>query len=254
MSTPWIAHLVNEMRRSLWLARRYWVETLLGLGFMLSLFGGLLLAVLKASGQSLDQGGADGLIVGFAVWLFASSATHGICKDIQEETEQRTLEQLSLAPLPLRSLLALRCALSLTSSLLLTALTLALIVWLTEGRVQFSLGVLAMALAGAPALVGVSFALAGAMLMVKRGELLMVASYPVVMGLVALPAFPLNAWAALPYALSAAAARAMAAGAQPELWTWGWVAVNSLLYLALGMSLFQWALKRARKLGVLGHF
>jgi hypothetical protein len=74
------------------------------------------------------------------------------------------------------------------------------------------------------------------------------------MGLVALPAFPLNAWAVLPYALSAAAARAMAAGAQPELWTWGGVAVNSLLYLALGMGLFQWALKRARKLGVLGHF
>jgi len=254
MSTPWIAHLVNEMRRSLWLARRYWVETLLGLGFMLSLFGGLLLAVLKASGQSLDQGGADGLIVGFAVWLFASSATHGICKDIQEETEQRTLEQLSLAPLPLRSLLALRCALSLMSSLLLTALTLALIVWLTEGRVQFSLGVLAMALAGAPALVGVSFALAGAMLMVKRGELLMVASYPVVMGLVALPAYPVNAWALLPYALSAATARATTTGAQADWITWAIVALNSLVYLALGSALFQLLLARARKLGVLGHF
>ena len=37
-------HLANELRRSVYLARRYWVESLLGAGFVLSLFGGLLVA------------------------------------------------------------------------------------------------------------------------------------------------------------------------------------------------------------------
>ncbi|MEO3712371.1 hypothetical protein [Roseateles flavus] len=246
-------HALNEARRDLWLARRYWVETLLGLGFVSSLFGGLVYAVLKASGQSLDSGRADGLIAGFALWLFASGAAHAASKEIIEETRQRTLEQLNLAPLSLEALIAIRLVLGLAVGLGLLVLSLLLIGLLTDGRVQVSSGALALALLGCPSLAGIGYALAGLSLLVKRGELLMVAAYPLVIALVSLPAYPVSGLAWLPYALAAAGARAAATGSLLSAEVWGWVALNSGAWLALGLLCFRACLARARRLGVLGH-
>jgi len=246
-------HGLNEARRSLWLARRYWIETLLGLGFVLSLFGGLVFAVLKASGQSLGSGRADGLIAGFALWMFASGAAHAGSKEIVEETRQRTLEQLNLAPLSLEGLLAIRLVLGLAFGLALLVLSLLLIGGLTEGRVQISPAVLGLALLGCPALAGLGYAIAGLSLLVKHGELLMVAAYPVVIALVSLPAYPVSELAWLPYALAAAGARAAATGGTLATEVWPWVALNSGAYLSLGLLCFRGCLRQARRLGVLGH-
>jgi ABC-2 type transport system permease protein len=249
-----IHHLCNEARRAVYLARRYWFESLLGLGLVTSLFGGLLFAVLKASDSSLAGGGADGLIAGFAIWLFASAAAQGPSSEIMQETEQRSLEQLSLAPIRLQSLLALRVLLDLLLGLALLMLTLGVAQVLTGGRVTLSPAVLGLAILGVPALVGVGYALAGVMLLVKRGEVLAMIGFPVIIALIALPAYPINALAWLPYALCAAAARAAAAGADVPAEVWGWIALNGLLYLVAGRYLFIRLLRRARQLGVLGHF
>lgn len=251
--TRLLRHGLNETRRALWLARRYWLESLVGLGFLMSLFGGLVFAVLKASGQSLDSGRADGLIAGFALWLFASGAANSGCKEIIEETRQRTLEQINLAPLGLGSLLGVRLVLGLAGGLVLLVLCLMLIGLLTHGRVQLSPEVLGLALLGCPALAGVGYGLAGVSLLVKRGELLMVAAYPVVIALVSLPAYPASALGALPYALAAAAARTAALGSALTPAVWGWVGLNSLVWLALGLGVWRRCLRRARQLGVLGH-
>ena len=251
--TRLLRHGLNEAHRALWLARRYWVEALLGLGFVLSLFGGLVFAVLKASGQSLDSGQADGLIAGFALWMFASGAAHACSKEIVEETRQRTLEQLNLAPLSLAGLLTVRLLLELAVGLLLLVLSLALIGVLTDGRVQASPEVLGLALLGCPALAGLGFALAGLSLLIKHGELLMVAAYPLVIALVSLPAYPVSELALLPYALAAAAARAASMGGSLGAEVWAWVALNSTVYLGLGLLCFRRCLAQARQLGVLGH-
>lgn len=250
---PWIRHGLNEARRSLALARRYWVEAVLGLGFITSLFGGLVFAVLKASGQSLDSGQADGLIIGFALWMFASGLAHGSAKEIVEETQQRTLEQLQLAPLSLGQLLTVRLLLESAVGLVLLVLTLGVIAGLSDGRVALSLPALGLAVLGAPAMAGLGFALAGLSLLVKRGELLMVAAYPLVIGLVSLPALPLSGWSALPYALAAAAARAAAGGQTFPVEVWAWVALNSAVFLCAGLAIFRACLRQARHLGVLGH-
>lgn len=254
MSTTWSQHLRNELRRSLYMARRYWVEALLGLGLTFSLFGGLLFAVLQASDSSLDSGKVDGLIAGFAVWLFAQSAFGSIKGDIVEETEQRTLEQLSLGPRRLGYLLGVRALITLATSLLLMLGTLLLAQWWTEGRVQLHATVLLCALAGAPALLGVSYALAGLTLLIKKGEILFMATFPLLMGLVALPAYPMDLSSLLPYALSAAAARAAATGTELSLLVWGAIGLNSLLYLLVGRWGFNRLLHQARQRGVLGHF
>jgi len=251
--TRLLRHGLNETRRALWLARRYWVEALLGLGFVLSLFGGLVFAVLKASGQRLDSGQADGLIAGFALWMFASAAAHACSKEIVEETRQRTLEQLNLAPLSLAGLLTVRLLVELVVGLVRLLLSLALIDVLTHGRVQASPEVLGLALLGCPALAGLGFALAGLSLLIKRGELLMVAAYPLVIALVSLPAYPVSELALLPYALAAAAARAAATGTGLSMEVWSWVALNSAIYLGLGLLAFRACHRQARQLGVLGH-
>jgi hypothetical protein len=59
--------------------------------------------------------------------------------------------------------------------------------------------------------------MAGLMLLVKRGDCLLVAAFPVLVGLVALPAHPPDASSLLPSALSAAAA----AGEVLARSTWG---------------------------------
>jgi ABC-type Na+ efflux pump permease subunit len=89
--------------------------------------------------------------------------------------------------------------------------------------------------------------------LVKRGELLMMAAYPLVIGLVSLPALPLSGLSALPYALAAAAARAAAGGQTFPVEVWAWVALNSAVFLAAGLAIFRACLRQARHLGVLGH-
>lgn len=249
-----VHHLLNEARRAVCLARRYWVESLLGFGLVASLFGGLLFAVLQASNASLAAGGADGLIAGFAVWVFASAAAQGSSSEIMQETEQRSVEQLSLAPIRLETLLALRLLLDLLMALALLMLTLGLAQLLTGGRVTLNAAVLGLAILGVPALVGIGYALAGVMLLVKRGEVVVMAAFPLLIGLIALPAYPLNALAWLPYALCAAAARAAAGGVHIPSDVWGWIALNGLIYLIAGRYVFTRLLRRARELGVLGHF
>lgn len=255
-STPvrMVHHLYNEARRSLYLARRYWIESLLGFGLVASLFGGLLFAVLEASNSSLAAGGADGLIAGFAIWLFAGAAAQGSSSEIMQETEQRSLEQLSLAPIRLDHLLALRLLLDLIVGVTLLMLTLGAAHLLTGGRVTPSPAVLGIAILGVPALVGTGYVLAGVMLLVKRGEVLVMIGFPLLIGLIALPAYPVNALAWLPFALCAAAARAAAAGSQIPPDVWGWIALNGMLYLIAGHYVFKWLLRRAREMGVLGHF
>jgi len=251
----WPRHLFNEVQRTWALKRRYWFESLLALGFLAAMFGGLLFAVLSVGGQSLASGEADGLIVGFAVWLFAASACGSASQDVQQETEQRTLEQLCIAPLPLWALLALRAVLTLLGALLTLLVALGLAHVLTGGRLQGDwVATVAACLLAAPALMGLGYALAGVMLLAKKAEMLMVAVFPVVIGLVALPAYPVNALALLPYTLGAATARATAAGAQPEMLVWLLIALNGLVWAVLGGIVYSWMERRARYLGVLGHF
>jgi ABC-2 type transport system permease protein len=251
----WPRHLLNELQRTWTLKRRYWFESLLALGFLAAMFGGLLFAVLSVGGRSLASGEADGLIVGFAVWLFALSACSSASQDVQQETEQRTLEQLCIAPLPLWTLLALRAVLALLGALLTLLVALGLAHALTSGRLQSNwFATIAACLLAAPALVGLGYALAGVMLLAKKAELLLTAMFPVVIGLVALPAYPVNALGLLPYALGAATARATAAGAQPEPLVWLLIALNGLVWALLGGLVYGWTERRARQLGVLGHF
>jgi ABC-2 type transport system permease protein len=133
-------------------------------------------------------------------------------------------------------------------------LLVALLHWMSDGRLKLhSLQALAPVLLAAPSLIGLGFASAGLLLVVKRAEMVPSLLALALMGLVALPAYPLNGLALLPYALGAAAAKASASGVLLAPGTLGWIALNSSLYLLLGGLLFALGMRQARRLGVLGH-
>jgi ABC-2 type transport system permease protein len=249
-----LGHVLNEIRLRWVRARRYLFETLLGIALMLFFFGGLLWAVSSISGQRLDSGALDGLLMGFVLWSFATTAYGCASSEIGEEMRQRTLEAVCVAPLGLGSLLLLRTLLRMAGGLVSLLLLVALLHWMSDGRLKLhSLQALAPVLLAAPSLIGLGFASAGLLLVVKRAEMVPSLLALALMGLVALPAYPLNGLALLPYALGAAAAKASASGVLLAPGTLGWIALNSSLYLLLGGLLFALGMRQARRLGVLGH-
>lgn len=251
----WLNHATNELRLDLYRARRYLGETLLGFALMALLFGGLLLAVASISGKDLASGALDGLLIGFLLWNVATAAYSAASGDISKAMQARTLEPICVAPISLLALLLLRTLLGWVGSLLMLGLLIALLAWLTDGRMQMQHpdALLPLFLA-VPALMGWGFASAGVLLLFKRAEAMPAVFALALMGLVALPAAPGNLWSFLPYALGAAAAKAVAGGGDAvSAETLGWIAVNSAVYLVLGLLLFAAAERRARRLGILGH-
>ncbi|MCE4558235.1 hypothetical protein [Pelomonas cellulosilytica] len=247
-------HFENELRRNGYLFRRYWIESIFLLGLVITLFGGFVFAVLSFNESSWSSGAVDRLIVGFALWLFANGAVNGAMGDVMEETEQRTLEQICISPLPLEKLLLIRASVKMLTSLLFLLIALTIVDKLTAARLQINFSVmLALALGALPSLLGIGYALAGLLLVVKRGAVVQIVILPAIIGLVSLPAFPVNVFAALPYSLGAAAARAASGGARIDAGVYVTVGLNSLLYFVFGLLVFRWFEKRARRDGVLGH-
>jgi ABC-2 type transport system permease protein len=250
----WLRHAANELRLNLYRARRYLFETLLGFALLGLLFGGLLWAVASISGRDLSSGALDGLLIGFLLWSFATSAYGCASGEIAEEMRQRTLEPLCVAPLSLSALLLLRTLLRLLSGLIGLGVMVLLLGWLTDGRLQLQHPqALCALLLAAPSLIGLGYASAGLLLLAKRAEVMPALFSLALMGLVALPAETGNAWSLLPYALGASSAKAAATGVAPTATTLLWIAINSAVYLGIGLLLFRWAEHQARRLGILGH-
>lgn len=248
-------HLFNELRLFMYIKRRYWFETVLSFLLITVLFGGLIYAVVVAGGRSFDSGALDTMTVGFALWLLAAASYSSASSDIAEEMRQRTIEQLCLAPLSLSRLLGLRAVLHVIFAVLTFLLVWLAISRLTDGRLHGDLiSILGIAALSVPSLVGFGFAMAGLLLLVKRAEVVYAMGYLGLVTLVALPAYPLNPLALLPYALGAATAKAAAKGAVIPALVYGCIVINSLLYLAAGVGTFVLFERRARSLGVLGHW
>lgn len=248
-------YAANELRLNLTIKRRYWFESVLGILFLVGLFCALLYSVVSVSGKSMSSGELDTMIVGFVLWMFATGSYNSAANDIAEETRHRTIEHLYVAPVPFAAILGLRALLNLLFSALLLACGMAVINYLTAGRMQLDVPrVLGTALLAAPALVGLGYVVAGLLLLFKKVQVLHAMMYFVLMSLVAMPAYPINGLALLPYALAAAVVKAAARGAEIGPAAYWLIGANSAAYLALGLLLFAWMEKRARRIGVLGHW
>lgn len=247
-------HLVNECRLSLYLARRYWLEAIAGFAGMLMLFGGLIYTVTVVGDATLQSGKLDTLIVGFTLWMFAGSAYSSTSNEVAEEIRQRTLEQLCLTPVPLWTVLLFRSALRLAGGTFALVLTLLIIGQISDGRITGNyFQILSIILLSAPSLVGLGFLISGMLLLVRKAETIHLLVYPGLIALIALPAYPLGWLSILPYTFGASLVKASTSGTTLFWADYTVVALNSALWLTVGIVAFVFLERKARRLGVMGH-
>ena len=247
-------HLWNESRLYYYQTRRYWPESLAGFIATLLVFSGLLYAVTALGDVSVRSGKLDGLIVGFALWTFASTAYSSTSAEIAEEIRQRTLEQICIAPLPLWAILGMRGVLTLAGGLGILVLMLAAASVLTGGRLNMNYAqMIATILLATPSLVGLGYMIAGLLLVVRKAEAIQMLVYPALIGVITYPAYPLNLASVLPFAYGASAARLAASGHNLPWASYLTISLISLLWLHAGVVVFRRLDRHARRLGIMGH-
>lgn len=244
----------NEFRLFLWMSRRYWFESAAAFALMMIIFGGVIFSLMSVGDVSLQSGKLDHLIVGFALWMFASSTFSSAANEVGEEIRQRTLEQLCLCPTPLFRILGMRSAIRLLGAIVTLSITLLFANIVSEGRIGGNyLEILALLLLAAPSVMGLGYLVAGVVLIFRKGEAIQLLVYPCLIALIAIPAYPLNFSVILPYAFGASAVKAMNENEIIGVFDFSIVLLNSTIWIILGSSVFLRLERRARRLGVMGH-
>lgn len=244
--------------KSFILLRRYAFNTLSQLAglyvmFVVLFFGG------RALGGAAFDDSLEGLIVGFFLFTMAIVAFSGLSWDLMREAQWGTLEQLFMSPFGFEWVMVVKSSVNVLLSFLWGAVMLGLML-LTTGR-SLHVDVLTVVPVGlltlAPA-VGVGFAFGGLALVYKRIESVFQLLQFGFIGLIAAPvgAYPLLK--ALPLSLgSFLLARAMGDGVR--LWEMApadlaLLSLTAVGYFALGLAVFRFASRKARRDGVLGHY
>ncbi len=253
-----INHLANESYLHFVLQKRYWLETVMGLGLLLFIFLGLFygFAVDSSAAQGAEQESLDRLIIGFAVWLFATGCYTSATSDISTEVANKTLEQLAIAPKDLSYLIAVKTCVHLFSALLVFSGALLVLCLVTGRNLDINYFVLSSSLiAAAPSLIGMGYVTAGITLVHKKATIVQTLIFVGIIGLVSTQAYPLNAFAFAPFALGASVAKEAVsnvniAEVMPAVYL---VVLNSTLYFALGLYVFRKCDRYARSKGTLSH-
>lgn len=244
----------NEIRLCYFCARRYWLESVAAFMATLSVFAGLVYAVVALGGSAIASGKLDGLLIGFSLWMFASTTYAGTANQVAEEIRQRTLEQLYIASMPLWQILGIRALIKTAGGACLLFAMLATIHLMLGGRLQMPyLQMMATMLLAAPSLIGLGYMMSGFLLLARKAEAVQMLVYPALIGVIAYPAYPLNIGSALPFSLGASMTRQLGSG-NPLPWSsYLALSVVSLAWLLAGLAIFHWLDRHARRLGVIGH-
>ncbi|MFC4360065.1 ABC transporter permease [Halobium salinum] len=221
--------------------------------FLLLFYGG------QAVGGAAFDESLGGLVVGFFLFTMAVVAYAGLSWDVTREAQWGTLEQLFMSPHGFGRVFAVKVVVNVLFSLLWGGLILGLML-LTTGRtlVVDLFTVVPLALLTLASAVGVGFVFGGLALVYKRIENVFSLVQFAFVGLIAAPLgqYPFLRW--LPLAQgSSLLGRAMREGVR--LWEFEPSALavlsgTAVAYLLVGYVLFGLASRRARRLGVLGHY
>jgi ABC-2 type transport system permease protein len=258
-----LVFLTAELRRSVRLARSYWLEY--AADFVLYLAGFLLLMVVfRAASPDFGPEGYLSALLGYLTWKMCASVLVGIADTASEESQTGTLEQLFLAG---RSpfFLFLGRAFGLITNQGLRAILLGTGLGLLLGILQpvtwEALLVFGLTLLGA---VGFGFALAGLVLVFKRlaGATRLIWQMLVFFTGALAPIYhpvlaPLARMLPLTVGIESLRAIYLDGIGFTNLWTSGLLPgllANTLVYLLLGVWLFRWGEAHARKLGLLGQY
>ncbi|WP_231183996.1 ABC transporter permease [Haladaptatus sp. DYF46] len=251
------------LRKRAYLLARYPMNTLaqivtVYLFFAAIFFGG------KAAAGSIGGAGAlsdtfGGLIVGWFLWTMALTAYFSLASSVTQEAQWGTLEQLYMSPYGFGSVMAASVVAYLLESMLWGAIILPLMLVTTGQSLAVDLlTVVPIVVLTLLPVVGIGFVFAGLALLYKRIENLSQLMQFVLIGLIAAPIADSEPLRYLPLVQgSSMLQRAMQGGVR--LWQFpasdlAVLVVTAVGYCLLGFYAFKRAARRARRMGVLGHY
>ncbi|WP_135854821.1 ABC transporter permease [Halorussus salinus] len=221
--------------------------------FILLFYGGKMLV-----GHALtDQ--LEGIIVGYFLWSLSVSAYYEMSGDLGREVQWGTLERHFITPFGFAPIALAKGVAKIVRAFLTSLIVLGVMILITGKTLSLGfLTIVPVATLSILSVLGLGFAAGGVTVLYKRiGSLLTFLQFTFI-PLISAPAFNLAWTRYLPLAQgSALLQRAMVEG--DRLWELPPLALAVLVgtavgYLLLGYFVFHLATRRARRLGVLGHY
>ncbi|MBD3370918.1 hypothetical protein GF402_11235 [Candidatus Fermentibacteria bacterium] len=248
--------MLTEARMTLWEMKRYMFNTVASMVIMYLIFLGLFWGVKSIAGQTVDATSLDSMVIGYVLWMSSLFVLQGMSNTVLQESQLGTLEQLYLSPMRTESIFFARGVLGVVINFFFVTLLLYLVM-LTTGRyhsvnLPYFYGVLLVTLLS---LEGIGFMMAGIGLIHKRVNAVNGILQFGLIGLMLLPVYPFRAYSLLPFVAGARTINMhIVADASFPLWWYLYIALNSLVYLSIGIIVFKLFEKRARKLNKLGQY
>lgn len=248
------------LRRNFIEVRRYYFDSLSGLVTIYAFFVVLFFGARLFGGSNPGFGETlSGMVVSYAMWAMTMFALGSLTFELTQEAQLGTLEQLSMSPFGLPTVLVARVF---TNILVYFGMFLGLLVllmattgkWLNLSPVS-TLPLLLVTLAG---VVGVGFVLAGLTIVFKRVQQALQIYQAALIGLIVAPVDQVEALKYLPLTWGSALLRDVmvrkASIFDLPVGDLAFLAVNSAVYFFAGIGVFKLFERAARERGLLGHY
>jgi ABC-2 type transport system permease protein len=237
---------------------RYPANAIGGIVIALFFFGLLFYGGQMIAGQALTDS-IEGIIVGYFLWTLSVGAYSAISNDIGSEVQWGTLERHVMTPFGFAPVAFLKGVAKLVRTFITSAFLLAVMLLVTGTSLELPVfTVVTVAVLSIVSVLGLGFAAGGIAVLYKRiGNWLNLLQFGFIV-LISAPAFDIGWLRILPLAQgSAMLQRAMLDGTR--IWEFAPLELAVLVgtavgYVAVGYLVFEWATRRARKLGVLGDY
>jgi len=237
---------------------RYPLNTVGIIVMFLLIFSVIFIGGKALAGRALDNS-LEGIIVGFFLWMLATTSFVDIGQDIGREAQWGTLERHFVTPFGFSTVLLIKSAVKLFFTAMIAGVLLVIILLLTGERLQLDiLTIIPMLVFTISSVFGIGFAIGGLSVLYKRvGSWISFFQF-IFAGLIAAPRTDHNWLRLLPLVQgSAMLQKTMREGTR--LWSFDPDALALLVgsgigYFIAGYYVFQLCNQRARKLGVLGDY
>ncbi|UPV74338.1 ABC transporter permease [Halorussus limi] len=237
---------------------RYPANAIGGIVVSLFFFGLLFYGGKMLAGRALTDS-IEGIIVGYFLWTLSVGAYSAISNDIGSEVQWGTLERHVMTPFGFAPVAFLKGVAKLVRTFVTSTVILAAMLLVTGTTLALDvLTIVPVAVLSVASVLGLGFAAGGVTVLYKRiGSWLNLLQFGFVV-LISAPAFGVGWTKFLPLALgSSMLQRAMVDGTR--LWEFpladlAVLSGTAVGYVALGYAVFEYATRRARRLGVLGDY
>jgi ABC-2 type transport system permease protein len=250
-----------ELRRAWIQFRRYPGEAIGGIFIITAVFYGLFLSAKYIAGPGLNFGDRlDSVIVGYGLWTLVTFVLFDIAGNLQSEAQTGTLEQLFLSPWRASRVFLLRAMANLFVQMLLLSCILLLIMTLTGRFLSFPITIVFPLISVLLGAYGLSFAMGALTLQLKRVQQIIAIVQFILLFLLTAPTEEWTGsgqWARyfLPMTGGAGVLRNIMARGEALNWVQlGLALLNGLVYFILGLSLFAFAERNAKRKGKLSGY